>query len=176
MKLNYTTPSKIIVAALILLMTSVSYAQIGKKETRFLDKVRFGGGFGVNFSNNNFNINVSPSAIYDFNQYVSAGPSLIYSYQSNDFFKSSLYGASIIGLFNPLPQVQISTELEQLRVNQTLENNAGDIDRNFWNTAFFVGGGYRTQNITIGIRYNVLFDDDDGIYNDAWAPFVRVFF
>ncbi len=42
--------------------------------------------------------------------------------------------------------------------------------------ALFVGAGYRNENITIGIRYNVLHKDSDNIYAEAFMPFVRIFF
>ena len=46
----------------------------------------------------------------------------------------------------------------------------------FWNTALFLGVGYRSENITIGMRYNVLFKETDGIYADPYMPFVRLYF
>jgi hypothetical protein len=54
-----------------------------------------------------------------------------YSRQRN-FYNSNLYGGSIT-LFNPIPEIQLSAELEQLRVNVsgTGQNNFSD---NFWNT------------------------------------------
>ncbi len=176
MKLKKLNTVKSFLAITLLLLTTITFAQTDASKGRFLDKVSFGGGVGLNFGNGNFSASVSPSAIYNFNEYVSAGPSLIYSYQSNDFFNSSLYGGSIIGLFNPIRQVQLSTELEQLRVNQTIKTTGTDVDNDFWNTAFFVGAGYRANNITFGVRYNLLYKDGDSVYADAWAPFVRVYF
>jgi hypothetical protein len=32
------------------------------------------------------------------------------------------------------------------------------------------------ENVTIGARYNVLFDKDKNVYGEAFMPFVRVFF
>ena len=160
----------------ILFTTAIAFSQTDSPQDRFIDNVSFGGGFGLNVVNGNFSATVAPSAVYHFNKYVSAGPSLIYSYQSNSFFKSSLYGGSLIGLFNPIKQIQLSTELEQLRVNQTIKFNEGDVDDDFWNTAFFVGAGYRANNITLGVRYNLLFKDGESVYTSAWAPFVRVYF
>lgn len=176
MKIQFSIPIKSIAILILLLTTTLTFAQNDNKKSRFLDNVSFGGGFGLNFGNQNFSATLSPSAIYNFNKYVSVGPSLTYSYQSNSFFKSSLYGGSLIGLFNPIQEIQLSTELEQLRVNQTIEAVGGDIDDDFWNTAFFIGAGYRTNNITFGVRYNLLFQDGDSVYLDAWAPFVRVYF
>ena len=46
----------------------------------------------------------------------------------------------------------------------------------FWNTALFLGAGYRNENITLGIRYNILHRDRDNIYAEAFMPFVRIYF
>jgi hypothetical protein len=142
----------------------------------FWQKVQIGGGLGVSFGNGNFSGTLAPSAIYNFNQYVAMGPSLIFSYQSNDFFKSTLYGGSWITLFNPLREIQLSAELEQLRVNQEIAFIDGNEQDNFWNTALFIGAGYRAGPATLGIRYNVLYNNDDRVYATAWNPFVRVYF
>jgi hypothetical protein len=142
----------------------------------FWQKVQFGGGLGISFGNGNFSGTISPSAIYNFNDYFSMGPSLIFSYQSSNFFNSTLYGGSWITLFNPIREIQLSAEVEQLRVNQNIEFIDGTETDNFWNTALFVGAGYRAGPVTIGLRYNALYNDDDRVYATAWNPFVRVFF
>ena len=87
-----------------------------------------------------------------------------------------MYGGSIIDLFQPIRELQISTELEQLRINRTYDNSFGNNSQDFWNTALFVGAGYRNENVTFGVRYNVLHRDRDNIYAEAFMPFVRVFF
>jgi hypothetical protein len=87
-----------------------------------------------------------------------------------------MYGGSLIALFNPISELQISTELEQLRIKRTYENSFGNNSDDFWNTALFVGAGYRNENVTFGVRYNVLHRDRDNIYAEAFMPFVRVFF
>ncbi len=142
----------------------------------FWEKVQFGGGLGISFGNGNFSGTISPSAIYNFNDYFAMGPSLIFSYQSSEFFESTLYGGSWITLFNPIREIQLSAEVEQLRVNQEVEFIDGTFKDNFWNTALFVGAGYRSGPITIGLRYNVLYNDNDRVYATAWNPFVRVYF
>ena len=85
-----------------------------------------------------------------------------------------MYGGSVVSLFNPIPEIQLSTELEQLRVNVNLDGSNSN-SQNYWNTALFVGAGYRSGNVTIGARYNVL-DDKNSIYGSAFMPFVRVYF
>ena len=152
-----------------------SYAQNNPLDQGdFWSRVRFGGGLGLGIGTGYTDIMIAPSAIYDFNEYFSAGLGLQGSYvKSRDFYESYIYGASVIGLFNPINEIQLSAELEQVRVNLTFED---DFKQNFWNTALFLGAGYRTQNVTIGVRYNVLHDDDKNVYNDAFMPFVRIYF
>lgn len=144
-------------------------------QNTFWSDVQFGGGLGLGFGNGFTNVAVSPSAIYNFNQYVSAGVGLQYSYlNQKNFYSSSMYGGSVLALFNPVEEIQLSAELEQLRVN--LKYSGSTISDDFWNTGLFLGAGYRMDNITIGARYNVLFKEDQGVYGDAFMPFVRVFF
>lgn len=137
-------------------------------------RVHFGGTLGLSFGSGFTNIVVAPSIIYDVNQYFSAGAGVQGSYVSyKNNFESYIYGASIIALVNPIEQIQLSAELEQLRVNTTYDDNFKD---NFWNTALFLGAGYRTNNVTVGIRYNVLFKESNNVYNEAFMPFIRVYF
>lgn len=141
----------------------------------FWNKVQFGGGLGLGFGSGFTNISIAPSAIYNVNDYFSAGFGLQYNYlKQKDAFSSSQYGGSILGLVNPIPEIQLSVELEQLRVNVDYDDI--DLSDNFWNTGLFLGAGYRAENVTIGARYNVLFDKDRNVYGDALMPFVRVFF
>ena len=94
-----------------------------------------------------------------------------YSYQSGNGFSSSLYGASIITLVNPTQTVQLSAEIEQVLVNQKLDFNTAS----FWNTALFLGAGYRAANVTVGFRYNLLYQKQNVIYANAWVAFVRIY-
>ncbi|CAM3578392.1 hypothetical protein FLGE108171_04060 [Flavobacterium gelidilacus] len=153
-----------------------SFAQEPVVKSKFWSRVQFGGGLGLAFGNNSTNISVSPSAIYNFNEKVALGAGLQYSYiNQKDFYTSHLYGGSIIGLVNPIQEIQLSAELEELRVNTDF-NDPSFINDNYWNTALFLGAGYRTNNATIGIRYNVLHNDRNNIYTTAFMPFLRVYF
>lgn len=162
----------------LLLMSCVNFAQqtpVTETKSDFWSDVQFGGGLGLAVGSGFTNISVSPTAIYNFNEYFSAGAGLQYSYlKQRDFYSSSMYGGSIIGLINPIEEFQLSVELEQLRVNLKADNSTFTDD--FWNTGLFLGAGYRMDNVTIGARYNVLFVEDKGVYGDAFMPFVRVFF
>lgn len=146
-------------------------------KTDFWKKIQIGGGLGLNIGGGFTNISVSPSAVYNINQYFSAGLGLQGSYvASKNSYNSIIYGASLIGLANPIENVQVSAELEQVRVNATEKAFPKDFKFNTWNTALFLGAGYRTNNITLGIRYNVLHNKNNRVYSDAFMPFVRVFF
>lgn len=150
----------------------------------FWEKVRFGGSAGIGFGSGYTDVSLAPGAIYQFNQYVALGLGLQGTYvHQKDYYDSMIYGGSVVALFNPIPQVQLSAEVEQLRVNLNVdERYASDYtylnyrDRNFWNTALFFGAGYQMENVTIGLRYNVLFSKKNLVYSDALMPFVRVYF
>ena len=146
-------------------------------KSNFWDKVQIGGGLGLGIGNNYTNITVAPSAIYNFNNYFSAGLGLQYSYvKQKNYYQSNIYGGSVLALFNPIREIQLSAELEQLRVNSKFEDIYGNYSHDFWNTALFLGAGYRTNNVTLGVRYNVLHKDDQGVYVNAFMPFIRVYF
>lgn len=146
-----------------------------KAPSEFWKHVQFGGGLGVGVGSGYTDITVAPSGIYNFNQYVALGVGAQYTYvEQKHFYSSHLYGGSLIGLFAPIEEIQLSVEVEQLRVNYDLAANSES--RDFWNTGLFLGAGYRVGNATIGARYNVLFNKDDNVYGDAFMPFIRVYF
>ena len=109
-----------------------------KTKSAFWERVQFGGGLGLGFGTGFTNITVAPSAIYNFNEYFAAGLGVQYSYvKQRNFYQSNIYGGSVIGLFNPIEQIQLSTELEQLRVNTSYDAFYGGFTDDFWNTALF---------------------------------------
>ena len=91
-------------------------------------------------------------------------------------YSSTVLGGSVIGLFNPFSQLQLSAEFEEMNVNRTFEYDGADLEENYRYPALFLGAGYRTGNVSMGIRYDVLYDENKSIYADPWAPFIRVYF
>ena len=158
------------------LNTSIAICQISSNGTDFWNRVRFGGTVGLGFTNNGFNGSISPSAIYQFTDQFAAGTSLSFNYAKFNDDKFLAYGGSILSLFNPIPQLQFSSEYEQLRINRTLNTGTINIEDNYWLPALFVGVGYSTYNVTFGLRYDLLYDDNKSIYGNALMPFVRVYF
>lgn len=145
--------------------------------TSFWDHVRFGGGIGLSFGDGFFSGTLAPSAIYDVNDQLSMGVGLNGTYNSlKNTYNSTIIGGSLLTLFNVIPEIQLSAEFEELNVTRNFESDLNIEDQNYWYPALFLGGGYRTQNITIGIRYDVLYDEGKSVYANAWAPFFRVYF
>jgi long-subunit fatty acid transport protein len=158
---------------LVLFLTfSQTFSQNKNDGSDFWDNVRFGGGINLNFGNNITTIGVAPSAIYNFNDYFSAGLGANYIYSKNKLFDSALnvYGGSLIALYNPIEDIQLSTEYEKLFLNQS-GFESSDID------ALYLGAGYSIgRNVTIGLRYDVLYKENKSVYSSAITPVFRVYF
>ena len=174
-------PTKTVTLVLLLFLSSFAYTQNFSpvvQKSDFWNHVQFGAGFGLSMGSGYTNISLAPNAIYNFNKYVAAGIGLQGSYvSSKNNYTSAIYGASLIVLLNPIENIQLSAELEQLRVNATIKTLGGnDIKNNAWNTGLFLGAGYRMQNASLGVRYNVLYQDRDYAYATAFMPYVRVYF
>jgi long-subunit fatty acid transport protein len=167
---------KILFALVVILNISYTFSQNSTNNSDFWNNVRFGGGIGLGFTNNGFNGSISPSAIYQFNDQLAVGTGLNFNYAKFNYDKFLAYGGSVLSLFNPIPQLQLSSEFEQLRINRTLYTQTVNIEDNYWLPAFFVGIGYSTPNVTFGLRYDLLYNDDKSIYSSALMPFVRVYF
>ena len=157
---------------------NVSAQVSGNTKSEFWRHVQFGGGVGVSIGSGYTDVTLAPGAIYNFNDYFALGLGLQGSYvKVKNEYNATIYGGSILALLNPIEQIQLSAEIEQVRVNAEYQITGFDnIEDNFWNTALFLGAGYRVENITIGARYNVLHRADRRVYADAFMPFVRVYF
>jgi hypothetical protein len=141
-------------------------------KSSFWDNVRFGGGLGFGFGSNSTTINVSPGAIYDFQNGVALGVSAGYLYSKVDDFTSNVFSPGLIGLYNPAQEVQISAEFDYLFVNQKF----GNLSSSFDYPALYLGVAYRTGWAAFGVRYDVLFDERDSIFISPWSPIVRIYF
>lgn len=192
MKFDLFRTRKVKLALLATVISLVASAQDPQIEaapngkSAFWSHVSFGGGIGASFGSDYTDVSLSPAALYSFNEHFGLGAGLQGSYvkvKSDDAidgpnnYNSWIYGGSLIGIVNPIQEIQLSLELEQVRVNTTFDyQGEPDFKDNFWNMALFAGAGYRAQNVTIGVRYNLLFDQDKSVYYEPFMPFVRVFF
>ena len=169
--ISYVT--KILFSLLVVFSTNKSFAQ--NQENEFWEHVRFGGGIGMSFGDGFFSGTLAPSAIYQFNPQFAAGVGLSGTYNSlKNRYTSTILGGSIIGLYNVIPEIQLSAEFEELNVTRNYKVNIPN--ENYWYPALFVGAGFHSNHFTIGIRYDVLYDNKKSVYAEAWAPFVRIYF
>ena len=158
---------------------SILTAQIVPKENNFWDQVRFGGNLGLDFSNNSTSIILGPSAVYKVNEQFSTGLGINFGYSSfkRPDAKQTNYGGRLIALYNPTRQLQLIGELEQNFVNTTVEVQGQDFDDSFNFPALYLGAGYRLGNVSAGVRYDVLYNEDgERLYASPWSPFVQVYF
>jgi hypothetical protein len=131
----------------------------------------------LSFGNGFFSGTLAPSIIYELEPPLALGVGLNGTYNSlRDQYRSSILGASLIALYDIIPQIQVSSEFEQLRVQRIYDVEFQIPNETYWYPALFVGAGWRQQNVTIGIRYDVLYDSDKSIYANAYLPFIRVYF
>ena len=172
---------KTFLLVVFLMTSSLFYAQdttLPKAKTgQFWEHVKIGGGLGASFGSDYTDLTIAPSAIYSFNDHFAFGTGLQYSnLKQKHYYSSNVYGGNLIGLYNPIEEIQFSLELEEVNVNNQYMDLGGTLKESFWNTGLFLGAGYQEGNVTIGARFNVLFDKDKNVYGDAFMPFVRAYF
>lgn len=175
-KTEFRYVGKVFLILLFFISTNDFKAQTLQNE--FWQHVRLGGGIGLSFGDGFFSGTLAPSAIYQFNEQFAAGVALNGTYASlKNQYNATILGGSVLALYNVIPEIQFSTEFEQLNVNRKYEYTAlPDYTEKYWYPALFLGVGFHSNNFTLGIRYDVLFDNDKSIYANAFAPFVRVYF
>ena len=160
----------------LLVVSCIGYSQRDSTDVyqrpKFWDNVRFGGGLGLSFGRDITVINISPSAIYDFQNNFAMGIGLGYLYSKNGDLRSNVISPGVLALYNPAQEVQLSAEFEQLFINQDF----GSDSRSFDYPALYLGVAYRTGWASFGVRYDVLFDERDSIFASAWSPIIRVYF
>jgi len=160
----------------MVIIAHISCGQEATRDTNFWDDVHYGGNFGLGFNNGGFNISIAPSAIYPINDKFSVGTGLNFNYSKFEASKFLAYGGSLITLYNPIQLLQLSLELEQLRIARTLNLISDSRTSQYWLPSLYAGVGYRSRNVTFGIRYDLLYNDKKSIYPSALLPFVRLYF
>ena len=162
----------LLLAVLMTCLWSSASAQVSSSSADFWSRVRFGGGVGLSFGSDFFQIGLTPSAVYQVNNYLALGAGLNYTYSKIADTRLNAVGGSLIGLANPIPAIQVSGEFEQLHVNRDF----GVFSDSYWVPALYLGLGFNTGPVTFGLRYDVLFDEGRSLYADPWMPFIRFYF
>jgi long-subunit fatty acid transport protein len=149
----------------LLTFSSLSYGQFANSQKR--GKWRFGGNIGGTFGNTT-SILVAPSAIYDYNKYLSWGGGITFQYAGNNLNSATRLGVNLIGLVNPIEMIQFSTALEYSRIKFSDQLPS-------YIPSLFLGIGYRTENVTVGLEYDVLHEPGKSPHLRT-QPFIRVYF
>lgn len=138
-------------------------------------KLKFGCGFGLNFVGGT-NISLSPNLTFRVNEKIFVTGGIQGSYAAIKNIQSTItYGASILGQFNPSKKILTTLEFTQLRVSTNTV--AGDITKNYWDSALFIGAGLNVTNkISVGVKYNLLYKEGVSIYTSPIIPFVNITF
>jgi len=153
------------------------HVQNQNQKSEFWSHVSFGGGIGLSFGNGFFSGTLAPSGIYNFNEKFAAGVGLNMSYSTEkNFYESYILGTSFLGFYNVFPQLQLSAEFEQLYVNREFEDWTGEPKQSYWYPGLYIGAGFNTGPVTMGIRFDVLYDSARSIYVSPYNPFVRFYF
>ena len=146
------------------------------QQNNFWNNVRFGGSLGASLSDGYFSAFLAPRAVYDFNRYFSAGTGVSGNFTNASNYSAFTVGGSILGLFRPFNGIQLSTEFEESYVSKNLNLDGADLEETYWYPSLFLGLGYNAGAVTVGVRYDVLYNDNTSIYGSAFMPFVSVYF
>lgn len=162
-----------------LLLFFLMIFQLGNAQetpSTFWAHVHYGGALGVSFGNEFFSGTIAPSAIYEFNEQFALGLGANFSYNSQkNFYETIIAGGSVLALFNVIPQLQLSSEFELLNVSRTYDSYLQYESDYYWYPALYLGAGYRSGNFSFGIRFDVLYNDEESVYANPWMPFFRVY-
>ena len=140
-------------------------------------RLTFGCGFGINFLGGT-NITLSPNLMYAVSDKFSLGAGIQGSYISiKDVQSTTTIGLNVIGEYNLSKKLTTLLEFAELKVNTKQETAEGEIKNDFWESALFVGAGYNINNkISIGAKFNLLYDEDESVYASPIIPFVNITF
>lgn len=156
-----------IVLICLLSFTIGTYAQ----KSDFWEHVQFGGGFTVGFGSQT-TIGISPSAIYNFENGFALGTGLNYLYSKVTDFSTSVYGASLISLYQIKLGIQLSGEFDYNFAKQKDQFNS--FNTNF--PALNLGIAYNQGRFAVGIRYDVLYDKNKSVFASPFSPVIRFYF
>lgn len=177
---NNTCFKKYTLFFIMLGITHFASAQMTQnyRSPHFWDNVSFGGGIGLGFGNDFFSGSITPSAIYRVNDKFATGVGLNFTYSDDHNYTATVFGASVLGYYNPIREIQLSAEFEELHVNRKFDygGNIPDYKDEYWYPALHLGVGFNTGHVTMGVRYDVLYDDDKSIYGTPFMPFIRIYF
>ena len=140
-------------------------------------RLKFGCGFGLNFVGST-NISLSPNLMYAVSNKVILGVGIQGSYASiKNLQNTTTFGGNVLMMYSPARKLSTLLELAQLRVSTKTETQTENTTNKYWDTALFVGAGFNiTNKISVGAKYNLLYDKDESVYTSPIVPFVNISF
>lgn len=163
-------------------VTQITFAQVQIDSIKTVEnpiesakRLNFGLGFGLNFVGGT-SISLSPNLVYRVNDKFSLGSGLLFNYSAiKDLQKTTTIGANVLGNYYPVQKLLTTIEFAEMYVDrEMIYTNTKD---NFWDSALFLGAGYQiTPKISVGGKYNLLYDKDKSVYSSPFVPFVNISF
>lgn len=144
---------------------------VAQQNDTFWSNVKFGGGFSLGFGSQT-TIGISPSAIYNFDNGFALGAGLNYLYSEIKDFSTSVYGGSLISLYQTKIDVQLSGEFDYHFAKQ--KNNFSSYNTSF--PALHLGVAYNQGRFAVGVRYDVLYDKNKSVFASPFSPVIRFYF
>ena len=163
--------------SLLILISGLMFSQISAESPPSeSSRWTFGGGLGVGFgSNSYFNLQVAPRVGYRVTKDLEAGLIGSVSWQTSDFYKSTMFGVGPFVNYYFARSFFVSGNLQHFFVNY--QDKFYDFKSNQQETALFLGGGYMQQIgnnsfMQIGLMYNVLYKENSSIFSGGLIPTV----
>lgn len=161
-----------------LVVKKIDSSRIKKRDSsmaKLLKNLKFGMGFGLSFVGGT-SVNIAPNVTYNVNDKIALGLGLQWNHLSvKDVRSNNTYGGNLVFQYRPIPKIMTLAEFAQLNVSTKSKIN--NTENNFWDSALFLGAGYTiTRKISIGAKYNFLYDEDKSVYSTPIIPFVNISF
>lgn len=157
---------------IIIICILLSSLSIFSQDSSFFKKLRFGGEFGLSFGSNSKSITALPTVVYDFDEEFSLGLGAGYTYSKRNDFESNVLSHNIIALYRPIKTIEFSADLQQLYVKR----KQGTISENYNYPALNIGVSYRTGAVSLGLKYDVLYNKDKSVFSSPISPVLRILF
>jgi long-subunit fatty acid transport protein len=152
-----------------------SLTTVNNKDSTLKNRLKFGLGFGVNFIGGT-NLSLSPNLTYRLTKNFSVGGGLQFNYAGlKDIQKTTTYGANALVYYTPVRKLLTTLEFSELHVNRNslITNTTNE----FWESALFIGAGIQiTPKLSLGAKYNVLYDKNKSVYSSPVVPFINISF
>ncbi len=155
----------------------VLFSISGQAQTKS-KKISYYGGFGLSLSTDYTYLSFQPGLIYNANKKFKLGAGVQYTYlkSSKSYYGGdysyNIFGFNTMALYYPVKGMEMSLEYEDLYVKEKYNG----VESDFWSPSLFAGMGYRYGPMVVGFKYNFLYDEATSVYQDAFIPFVRIYF